>query len=604
MRDDDTKAVSHATWDICEFLLDLHEEGRLDTGFGRLDEDLPYHAPCQLRSHGIGLPALDLFALVPGLRAKDMDHDCCGIAGTYGMKKEKYPIAMKVGEPLFKKVKDSGAAMAACDSETCRWQIETATGVRTRHPVEILRAGVPGRGHGRQHGSGSRPRRRPPALGRGRGGRRLTPSRPVLRPVGYGLWLTGWLLAGSDRPAQEERRVRRSRPHAPRSAPVSAADPAALPRVLVIGSGAVGSFLGGMLAAAGHEVILLDQRVLGGDDATRLRIEGPDGSQVVPVRRVVDAADAGDPACIVLAVKIFHLDGALETAARWPDAALLTVQNGVGAEALARAARHAPVLAGSLTTAVEPLPDGVKRMRTGGMGVAVVPGDGADAGGPVADLLAASWSRAGLPARVYPDAAAMKWSKLLGNLVGNATSAILDMDPGDIYADPRTYPVERRQLHEAVAVMKVAGPAAGLAARRRRLAPAARAGPARRDRPPDRLARHRRGPRRQVPVAPAPRPDPGRRRAHGGPLAQRRGRRRRGTDRDADTGQRVPRRARRRVRGRRRSRRLVRRAARPPGGGPRRAAGGPVGTDPGPILRSRGTLRRSCAPSSSWPPPT
>ena len=51
----------------------------------------------------------------------------------------------------------------------------------------------------------------------------------------------------------------------------------------------------------------------------------------------------------------------------------------------------------------------------------------------------------------------MKWSKLLGNLVGNATSAILDMDPGDIYADPRTYPIERRQLHEAVAVMKALG---------------------------------------------------------------------------------------------------------------------------------------------------
>ncbi len=28
--------------------------------------------------------------------------------------------------------------VAACDSETCRWQIEGATGVRTRHPVEIL----------------------------------------------------------------------------------------------------------------------------------------------------------------------------------------------------------------------------------------------------------------------------------------------------------------------------------------------------------------------------------------------------------------------------------------------------------------------------------
>ena len=63
--------------DVCEFLLALHDEGKLDAQFGRLDEDLPYHAPCQLRSHGIGLPAMDLFALVPGLRAADMDHDCC-----------------------------------------------------------------------------------------------------------------------------------------------------------------------------------------------------------------------------------------------------------------------------------------------------------------------------------------------------------------------------------------------------------------------------------------------------------------------------------------------------------------------------------------------
>ena len=138
LHDEDTKVVSQATWDICEFLLDLHEQGRLDTSFGSLDADLPYHAPCQLRSHGIGFPALELFALIPGLRAEDMDHDCCGIAGTYGLKKEKYDIAMAVGAPLFEKIQATGAAAAACDSETCRWQIESATGVRTRHPVEFL----------------------------------------------------------------------------------------------------------------------------------------------------------------------------------------------------------------------------------------------------------------------------------------------------------------------------------------------------------------------------------------------------------------------------------------------------------------------------------
>ena len=87
--DEDARAVAAATWDICEFLLDLHEQGRLDTSFGELRQTLPYHGPCQLRSHGIGFPALDLFALVPGLQAIDMDHDCCGIAGTYGLKREK-----------------------------------------------------------------------------------------------------------------------------------------------------------------------------------------------------------------------------------------------------------------------------------------------------------------------------------------------------------------------------------------------------------------------------------------------------------------------------------------------------------------------------------
>jgi glycerol-3-phosphate dehydrogenase subunit C len=138
IEDDDANAVAEATWDICEFLVALHDDGRLDTRFGRLDETLPYHAPCQLRGHGIGIPAMDLFALVPGLTAIDLDHDCCGVAGTYGLKKEKYDIAMAVGEPLFRRIHETESPRAACDSETCRWQIQAATDRPTHHPVEII----------------------------------------------------------------------------------------------------------------------------------------------------------------------------------------------------------------------------------------------------------------------------------------------------------------------------------------------------------------------------------------------------------------------------------------------------------------------------------
>ena len=99
---------------------------------------MPYHAPCQQQGHGIGKPALDLFALVPGLRAIELDADCCGIAGTYGLKKEKYEISMTVGERLFGQLRESNGDLAACDSETCRWQIEHGAEIHAVHPVELL----------------------------------------------------------------------------------------------------------------------------------------------------------------------------------------------------------------------------------------------------------------------------------------------------------------------------------------------------------------------------------------------------------------------------------------------------------------------------------
>jgi 2-dehydropantoate 2-reductase len=51
----------------------------------------------------------------------------------------------------------------------------------------------------------------------------------------------------------------------------------------------------------------------------------------------------------------------------------------------------------------------------------------------------------------------MKWSKLVANLVGNATSALFDRDPPEVYADPDLFRIERRQLHEVLAVMRALG---------------------------------------------------------------------------------------------------------------------------------------------------
>ena len=225
------------------------------------------------------------------------------------------------------------------------------------------------------------------------------------------------------------------------------------PRVaVVVGAGAVGSFLGGTLAAAGWDVTLLGRRGGGDGSTTPMVIDVPKGRRTTVRVRRVGAPEAAPtaPDVVIVAVKMYDLAGALEVAARWPALPLATAQNGVGAEALASAVRTSPLIALSLTTAVEATPEGVARRRTGGLGIAAVRGDTAVLRHDLADAFADG----GLPTVACTDAATMKWSKLLANLVANATSGLLDMDAGAVWADPAGFDLERRQLREALAVMR------------------------------------------------------------------------------------------------------------------------------------------------------
>jgi glycerol-3-phosphate dehydrogenase subunit C len=138
MEDDATQAVSRAVHDICEYLLELADDGALDRSFAPIDARAVYHPPCQLMAHGVGIPALDLLAMVPGLVVEPSRAGCCGTAGTYGTKVEKYQIAMDVGAGLFGQIAEARPDFVVCDSETCRWHIAKATGLPVYHPVQVL----------------------------------------------------------------------------------------------------------------------------------------------------------------------------------------------------------------------------------------------------------------------------------------------------------------------------------------------------------------------------------------------------------------------------------------------------------------------------------
>ncbi|MFP9228845.1 anaerobic glycerol-3-phosphate dehydrogenase subunit GlpC [Pectobacterium cacticida] len=97
-----------------------------------------YHTPCHLERMGWTAYTLALLQRIPGLQLIMLDSQCCGIAGTYGFKKENYATSQGIGAPLFRQIEASGADIVVTDCETCKWQIEMSTSKPCEHPITLL----------------------------------------------------------------------------------------------------------------------------------------------------------------------------------------------------------------------------------------------------------------------------------------------------------------------------------------------------------------------------------------------------------------------------------------------------------------------------------
>jgi glycerol-3-phosphate dehydrogenase subunit C len=137
MDDNDTGAVGRAVVDLCEYLRENHL-GQLKSSLKPMRRRVLYHGPCQLRSHHVGLPAIALMRRIPGLDLHLSQADCCGIGGTYGYDVKKSPISKAIGRTLLDQATELKPDLIICDSETCRWNIQSMTGIETIHPAQLL----------------------------------------------------------------------------------------------------------------------------------------------------------------------------------------------------------------------------------------------------------------------------------------------------------------------------------------------------------------------------------------------------------------------------------------------------------------------------------
>jgi len=238
-------------------------------------------------------------------------------------------------------------------------------------------------------------------------------------------------------------------------------------KILTFGAGAIGTYIGGSLALAGHQVVFVEQQKV----VDELREKGLRLNLTIDKRRQTKDASVLGPRSFVIvssleealhygpfdlalfALKSFDTQSALEGMQPFADKLppLLCLSNGVANEpAIAEALGKDKVIYGTVTTAIG-------RRGVGDIVLEKLRGVGVAKGHALSEKVHAALDAAYLNSRLFDDAASMKWSKMLTNLIANPTSAILDMTAAEVFANKDLYKLEIDMLKECLEMMKAQG---------------------------------------------------------------------------------------------------------------------------------------------------
>lgn len=236
-------------------------------------------------------------------------------------------------------------------------------------------------------------------------------------------------------------------------------------KIAVIGAGALGSLVGGLLARAGHDVWLYNPSNVEHVRAVRsqgLCIETPEGEAFsVPVEATASVEEIPQPQDLVgIFVKAYRTEEALRRAAHLlsEETWLLSLQNGLGFEDML--VHYAPgrVLRGVTAqgaTLVEP-----GKVRWAGRGPTRIGlwGSPSPQEPPqrVREIVQAL-DEAGLEASYEPRIERALWEKLLVNAAINPLTALLDVPNGALVEDPELRGILRDLVREALPVVRSHG---------------------------------------------------------------------------------------------------------------------------------------------------
>lgn len=235
-------------------------------------------------------------------------------------------------------------------------------------------------------------------------------------------------------------------------------------KICVLGAGALGCAIGGVLTEAGHEVWLVNrgQAHVNAMREQGLRMRDAGVDRIVPVRATTDcqeiAAVSGPMELIIVLVKSFHTREVM-TSARpivGDHTLVMSLQNGLGHEdVLAEVVGRARVLAGKTYTGGVMLAPGHIMVGTEGKETLIGELDGSLS--ERVQRIAAVFNGAGLITTVSQNILGTMWDKLLVNVATGALSAITRLPYGALYQVPEVEACAIAAVAETIAVAQASG---------------------------------------------------------------------------------------------------------------------------------------------------
>ena len=230
-------------------------------------------------------------------------------------------------------------------------------------------------------------------------------------------------------------------------------------KIAIIGSGAVGSYYGARLAAAGHDVHFLFRSELEHVKQHGLDVRSYLGDLILPsVNAHGSTKEIGVCDLVIIALKTTS-NSALESLIPpllGDGTKLLTLQNGLGNEAFLAARWGAERVKGGLCfTCINRTGPGTVNHSAQGLIVVGEFARPADAG---TETLAAEFNRSGIQCQVAPSLEWMRWKKLSWNFTFNGLTIIAGgVDTYAILNNPPLYALANSIMEEVIAAAEKVG---------------------------------------------------------------------------------------------------------------------------------------------------